>query len=73
MRIEHDPDVDVAYIRLVGDIPPGEVSKTVPVEMSGPDLLINLDLDIDGRLIGIEVLSASSALRPETLSGGQTP
>lgn len=73
MRIEYDAEADAAYIQLADEIPPGAVVKTVccdPAEVGG---MINLDFDSQGRLLGVEVLDASSMLPPELLvrsSGG---
>jgi uncharacterized protein YuzE len=61
-RVTYDPRVDAAYIYLAEEIGAGEVERTVPcapIEGGGE---INLDFDRTGRLVGIEVLSASSIL-----------
>lgn len=66
MRVTYDPSVDAAYLYLVELIRPGGVARTYtcdPREVRGE---INLDFDSDGRLVGIEVLSASKKL-PEAL------
>lgn len=57
MRVDHDKEVDAAYITLA-EIRGGDVTKTVTVTDS-----INLDFDSDGKLVGIEVLAARSLLR----------
>ena len=67
MRVTYDKASDAAYIYLVS-IPDGGVAKTYPcdpVEVRG---MINLDFDNDGRLLGIEVLDASSRLPKELLA-----
>jgi uncharacterized protein YuzE len=67
MRIEVDLEVDNAYIQIAPDIGEGEVAKTYlcdPREVGG---MINLDFDINGRLLGIEVLGASHLLPLEVL------
>ncbi len=58
MRIEYDKEVDAAYIYLVEDIGDGSVKKN--------DNII-LDLDKDGKLLGIEVLHASRTLNKKSL------
>ena len=52
------------YLREIG---PGEAEYTHSVEFEGQKDMINLDFDRDGRLIGIEVLSASEQLPQELL------
>ena len=50
MKIEYDKEVDALYIRIQEK----EVARTQEVSDG-----VNLDFDGDGRLIGLEVLSAS--------------
>ncbi|MEX0803854.1 MAG: DUF2283 domain-containing protein [Candidatus Binatia bacterium] len=50
MKIEYDKTVDALYIRLQEK----EVARTQEVSDG-----VNLDFDTEGRLIGLEVLSAS--------------
>ena len=56
MKIEIDKESDAAYIYFK-DISPGEVAKTISLNDS-----INVDLDEDGKTIGIEILDASKNL-----------
>ncbi|MGW4422562.1 DUF2283 domain-containing protein [Streptosporangium sp. NPDC004631] len=49
----YDPQAGATYVYLHGPIPPGGVARTVEV-----DATVNLDLDADGRVIGIEILAA---------------
>ncbi|MEK6760418.1 MAG: DUF2283 domain-containing protein [Nanoarchaeota archaeon] len=56
MKIEMDKESDAAYIYFK-DISPGEVAKTISLNDS-----INVDLDEDGKTIGIEILDASKNL-----------
>ena len=53
-NIRHDADADAVYI-VVGE---GTIDRT---EEAGPFIY---DVDTDGRIIGIEILSASKALAP---------
>jgi len=66
LDISYDKIADAAYIYV--DVPgPGKAVKTYccdPIEIDG---MINLDFDAAGRLIGIEVLGASSKLSPDVL------
>jgi uncharacterized protein YuzE len=50
MKIEYDKEVDARYIRIQEK----EVARTQEVSDG-----VNLDFDGEGRLIGLEVLSAS--------------
>lgn len=68
MHISYDREVDAAYIRIVDDIKSGEAVRQVTMDSEGGNADFILDLDRDGRLLGIEVLAATSGLRPETLA-----
>ena len=50
MRIEYDREVDALYVRLQQKY----VARTIEIEEG-----LNLDLDEDGKLIGLEVLDAT--------------
>ncbi len=50
MRIEYDSDIDALYIRMQEKY----VDRTVEIEEG-----LNLDLDKNGKLIGLEVLDAT--------------
>jgi uncharacterized protein YuzE len=50
MKIEHDREVDALYVRLQEKY----VARTIEIEEG-----LNLDLDEDGKLIGLEVLDAT--------------
>ena len=50
MRIEYDREVDALYIRLQQKY----VARTVEIEER-----LNLDLDENGKLIGLEILDAT--------------
>jgi uncharacterized protein YuzE len=50
MKIEYDKEVDALYIRIQEK----DVARTQEITDG-----VNLDFDGDGRLIGLEVLSAS--------------
>lgn len=56
MMIKIDKDADAAYIYFK-EISPGEVAQTISLNDS-----INVDLDKDGKTIGIEILDASKNL-----------
>ncbi|WP_309107669.1 DUF2283 domain-containing protein [Arthrobacter sp.] len=67
MRIRYDASVDAAYIYLADEIWLGNAAKTYPCDPIEVDGMINLDFNSEGRLIGIQVLSASAKLPPELL------
>ena len=62
MRFEYDKDVDAAYIYLEDPIADGEVDKTIELNEN-----IILDFDKNGKLLGIEILSASKVLNKKPL------
>jgi uncharacterized protein YuzE len=67
MRVEYDEEVDAAYIYLA-EIEPGGVATTVPGWPDTEAFMVNLDFDREGRLLGIEVMDASSKLPTEFFS-----
>ena len=56
MKIEYDKDADAAYIYFK-EIEEGEVVQTISLNES-----VNIDLDSEGRTLGIEILDASKNL-----------
>lgn len=72
MFISYDPESGAAYIGLIGD-ESGFVPRT-PVTLEEVEGLgeaagdIVLDLDEEGRLVGIEILTPELLLRSETLA-----
>ncbi|MFE6857262.1 DUF2283 domain-containing protein [Nocardia sp. NPDC057668] len=68
-RVTYDPVADAAYIYLTREIPAGGVTKTVPVDPIAIGGMVNLDLDANGVIVGIEVLGARSKLDPDLLPG----
>lgn len=70
MKIRYDPSVDAAYVQLKPDDDQTSFGFTYccdPVEVEGQ---IHLDFDIEGRLIGIEILQASKKLPSHLISLG---
>jgi uncharacterized protein YuzE len=61
MRIEYDKEANAAYIYLK-EIGEGEVASTISLSDS-----VNVDLDKDGKTIGIEILDASKHAPKEFL------
>lgn len=56
MRTEFDKEADAAYIYFK-EIGNGEVTETITLNDS-----VNIDLDKNGKIIGIEILDASEHL-----------
>lgn len=67
MHFAYDPEHDTAYVRLTAHVPPGGAVRQVPVEGPWTDAEAFLDLDADGRLLGIEVIGARRALPADLL------
>jgi len=66
-RIEYDPQANAAYIYLTEEILAGGVSRTVCVDPTEIGGMVNLDLDVEGRIIGLEVLDARQLLPRDIL------
>jgi uncharacterized protein YuzE len=75
MRVTYDPEVNMAYISLLdreGRV--GEAANQIPVPEAGASTArIVLDIDRDGKLIGIEVFDAREKLPVELLDQAQSP
>jgi uncharacterized protein YuzE len=74
MRVTYDREVNTAYISFLdreGRV--GEAVKQIPVPEAGATARIVLDIDRDGRLIGIEVFDAREKLPVELLDRAQSP
>jgi len=65
LRITYDERADAAYIYLIKPDSESDVRRTVACDPTHE--MINLDFDLDGRLIGIEVLDARKKLPAELL------
>ncbi|NUW45768.1 DUF2283 domain-containing protein [Nonomuraea rhodomycinica] len=49
----YDAEVGATYVYLRGPIAEGGVARTVTMD----EAMVNLDLDADGRVIGIEIIA----------------
>jgi uncharacterized protein YuzE len=67
MKFTYDKEADAAYVYLVESIPNGAVKKTLELNNN-----VILDLDEDGKLLGIEILEASEILNQSSLNSAQT-
>ncbi len=70
VRLTYDANADAAYVYLTGDEVVAPVAKTVPVDPAEAGGMIDLDFDGHGRLIGIEILDASTYVAPSLLETG---
>ena len=59
MRVTYDPSVDAAYIQIT--------SSKGGVETTLVDDHVAVDIDSERRVVGVEILDASSRLDPEDL------
>ncbi len=76
LRVTYDSDADAAYIYFGEEPRLGyRVAETVPVDPQAIGGMVNLDLDDDGRLLGIEVLGAAAKLPRDLLKAveGERP
>lgn len=67
MKFEYDKDVDAAYIYLEDSITEGQAEKTIEL---GDNII--LDFDKNGKLLGVEILSASKVLNKKSLLEAQS-
>jgi uncharacterized protein YuzE len=68
LRVTYDSQANAAYIYFVPEIESGGVARTVTVDGGEHPWMVNLDVDSDGRILGIEMLDARRLL-PEWLLG----
>lgn len=67
MRITFDSEADAVYIQFADEMEPNGVARTYlcdPGEVGG---IVDIDIDSDGRLLGMEILTASAMLPAELL------
>jgi len=62
MRVEYDRDVDALYIKIQEK----KVSHTKEIEEG-----INLNIDNDGKIIGLEIIGATERYSPKDLFNGK--
>lgn len=65
MKITYDKIANAAYIYFK-DISPGEVAQTISLNDN-----LNIDLDSEGKTLGIEILNASKNLPSTTLKSAK--
>ncbi|MFN8114267.1 MAG: DUF2283 domain-containing protein [Solirubrobacterales bacterium] len=71
MYITYEPETGAVYISLIpedaGFVPRSAITLEEVEELGEAGSEIALDVDEEGRLVGIEVLAPESLLRSETL------
>lgn len=67
LRMTYDPDADAAYIYVMDPIGRGEAAQSAVLDHYFDSASVNVDLDDQNRLLGIELLGVSRLLRPETV------
>ena len=71
MFITYEPDTGAVYISFIpedaGFVPRAAITLEEVEELGDAGSEIALDVDEEGRLVGIEVLAPESLLRAETL------
>lgn len=70
MRVTFDGETDVGYIQFADELGPGLASGRVVAEDAHGSSVV-LDFDADGRLLGVELLSARRQLHPDLLPGAE--
>ena len=70
LTVRRDPEANAAYLALT-DIGPGESVETIPVHDRTGDLVGLVDLDAQGRVLGVEFLNITHRLPlPAETDGG---
>lgn len=73
MRITYDPSADMGYVRLVEPMEPGSVERSVVIEHGELHGDVVIDLDREGRIVGLEIFQAGKQLPRAALGGARTP
>jgi uncharacterized protein YuzE len=73
IRVTYDQKANAAYIYFADPQARPEVARMYPCDPAEVGGMINLDFDEDGRLVGIEVLAASSKLPGYLLGVAEQP
>ena len=68
LPVSFDAEANATYIRLADEPSSGwRHGKTVPILVDESNGMVNIDLDDDGRITGIEILPARSLLSAKIL------
>lgn len=68
VRVTYDKQVDAAYIYFAESIGVNGVARTISLDPQDIRGMVNIDLDHEGRLVGVEVLGARTLLPPEIIA-----
>jgi uncharacterized protein YuzE len=71
VRVTYDRTADAAYMYFTDPQVSVRSARTYPCDPIDVDGMINLDFDEQGRLIGIEVLAATSKLPEYVLQAAE--
>lgn len=68
LPVSFDAEANATYIRLADEPSSGwRHGRTVPVLVDESNGMVNIDIDDDGRIVGIEILPARSLLSDKIL------
>jgi uncharacterized protein YuzE len=67
VRMTYDADADAAFLYLADPIEPGAAVSGSTLNRQLDCAAVNASFDVDGRLLGIELLGVSRLLRPESI------
>lgn len=72
MKMTYDREADAVYITFGKDVEPNESVQQIPfIETPNGQTQVTIDVDNEGYLLGIEILSASLGLRDDVLNTAQ--
>lgn len=66
MRVTYDAESDCSYFYFTDSLARGE-ARSIPLNVEGMPGMLVLDVDRDGKLLGLEVVGASGLLRGDAL------
>ncbi len=66
MKLVYDKEADAAYIYIAPSIKRKEVKKTVEINQD-----VYLDYDKNGKILGLEILSASKLINKKTIASAK--
>lgn len=68
MTVRYEKRFDTAYINLSANREKDDVALTYTCDSEQINALINLEFDLSGRLLGLEILDASRVLPKELVN-----
>jgi len=76
MRYTYDEEADAVFLYLVDHIGAGEAARSRMVDLHVHLGAVNVELDRDGRAVGVEFLGASKIFTEDAIAGfraGRSP